>query len=272
MANDEFYFPDFPQSPCPPCNCAMTYTVEPGDTLYSIAQAYGIPVATLMHCNSIANPYNLKPGTRLCIPGSGNWPMPPNPNPMPPCPSPNPNPMPPEGMPPSGMECSGTLHTIAEGDTLYMIAKQYRIPLAVIMRANPNMDPYNLQIGQQLCIPAAGSGQTPSCPGGMLYQTQRGDTLTRIAERFNVTYEALMMSNPNVDFTGSLETLTLCIPGRMGTSSVSAPEEPYRVMEGDTLETVSLKMLVVSDSLLMANPTLTVSDFSVPGTEINMPS
>lgn len=280
--------PQFPQSPNQPtqCTCADVYTVQAGDTLYSIAQAYGIPVASLMQCNRILNPYNLKVGTKLCIPGDG-----------PATPGEGPKPVPTPSVP-TTPACSGTLHTIVAGDTLYMIAKKYRVPLAVIMRANANIDPYNLRIGQQLCIPAGyeveddnsgnggnngsnggnGSGANPvrppaaPCPGGVLYQTQRGDTLTRIMDRFGVSYEQLKNANPNVDFNGSLETLTLCIPGNGdGNCGNLSPDGCYTVCPGDSLDLVCQKLLIISDALLIANPSLCVSDFSVPGTKVYLP-
>ncbi len=315
--------PQFPQSPNQPtqCTCVDVYTVQAGDTLYSIAQAYGIPVASLMQCNRILNPYNLKIGTKLCIPGNGSaapgegprpLPTPVVPPQPPATPGEGPNPLPTPSVP-TAPACNGTLHTIVAGDTLYMIAKKYRVPLAVIMRANANIDPYNLRIGQQLCIPAGyevedgngngggnnnggnnngnggnnngsgnggnnGSGGNPvrppaaPCPGGVLYQTQRGDTLTRIMDRFGVSYDQLKNANPNVDFNGSLETLTLCIPGNGGGSCGNlSPDGCYVVCPGDSLDLVCQKLLIISDALLIANPSLCVSDFSVPGTKVYLP-
>ena len=49
--------------------CIDVYTVAEGDTLYSIAEKYDLPVSLLMKVNGIRDPYNLLVGTRLCIPG-----------------------------------------------------------------------------------------------------------------------------------------------------------------------------------------------------------
>ena len=108
--------------------CIDVYTVNEGDTLYSIAEKYDLPVSLLMKVNCIENPYNLQIGIRLCIPGTeAQLPKPPE-------------------------QCFRT-HTVSPGDTLYLIAKKYGIKLDNLMRANPNMDPYNLLIGTELCIP-----------------------------------------------------------------------------------------------------------------------
>ena len=50
--------------------CIDVYTISEGDTLYSIAEKYELPVSLLMKVNDIDNPYNLQIGTRLCIPGT----------------------------------------------------------------------------------------------------------------------------------------------------------------------------------------------------------
>ena len=106
---------------------------------------------------------------------------------------------------------------------------------------------------------------------GRVYATQRGDTLTRILDRYEITFAALQSSNPAVDFTGPLEGMHLSIP----------PYDPYRtcpmsgayvVKSGDTLDSISRKLLVITDSLMMANPTLTIEDFSIPGTKVCIPS
>lgn len=34
-----------------------------------------------------------------------------------------------------------------------MISRKYRVPLALILRANPYVDVYNMQIGQEICVP-----------------------------------------------------------------------------------------------------------------------
>lgn len=49
--------------------------------------------------------------------------------------------------------CNGMVHVIKEGETLYQLSRMYRIPVALLMRANPYVDVYNLQPGQEICIP-----------------------------------------------------------------------------------------------------------------------
>ena len=112
--------------------CIDVYTVNEGDTLYSIAEKYDLPVSLLMKVNGIDNPYNLQIGTRICIPGTEDQ-----------LPDRHPEPVPQK------------THTVAAGDTLYLIAKKHGIRLDSLMHANPDIDPYNMLIGTILIIPEA---------------------------------------------------------------------------------------------------------------------
>lgn len=52
-----------------------------------------------------------------------------------------------------GKNCRGFLHVVEKGDTLYKISRKYRVPLARILLANPYVDIYNLQVGDEICVP-----------------------------------------------------------------------------------------------------------------------
>lgn len=108
--------------------CIDVYTVSEGDTLYSIAEKYDLPVSLLMKVNGIDDPYNLQIQTKLCIPGT-------------------------EDQLPTEPENHYDIHVVVPGDTLYLIAKKHKIRLDALMRANPHIDPYNMLIGTELMIP-----------------------------------------------------------------------------------------------------------------------
>ncbi|ACL70885.1 DUF3794 and LysM peptidoglycan-binding domain-containing protein [Halothermothrix orenii] len=46
----------------------ITYTVQPGDTLFLISRRYGVSIARLVEINNIADPDNLRVGQQLLIP------------------------------------------------------------------------------------------------------------------------------------------------------------------------------------------------------------
>lgn len=109
--------------------CIDIYTVSEGDTLYSVAEKYDLPVSILMKVNGIDDPHNLQIGTRICIPGT-------------------------EDQLPCNQETAPhKKHTVVAGDTLYLIAKHYSIRLDSLMNANPDIDPYNMLVGTELIIP-----------------------------------------------------------------------------------------------------------------------
>ena len=55
--------------------------------------------------------------------------------------------------------CNGMIHVIKPGDNLYQLSRRYRVPLALILRANPYVDVYNLRPGQEICIPMSRPGR-----------------------------------------------------------------------------------------------------------------
>ena len=64
----------------------------------------------------------------------------------------------------SGGSCRGLIHVIEKGDTLYLLGRRYGVRVSDIMYANPYVDVYNLQIGDELCIPVAPMPQPPERP------------------------------------------------------------------------------------------------------------
>ena len=67
--------------------------------------------------------------------------------------------------------CDGMTHTIKQGDTLYSISRLHKVPLGILLRANPYVDVYNLQIGDTICIPV----KNQPCRPGMNCMPNRPD-------------------------------------------------------------------------------------------------
>ena len=49
--------------------------------------------------------------------------------------------------------CHGFLHVVEEGDTLYFLSRRYAVPLSLILLANPYVNVYNSQVGDEIGIP-----------------------------------------------------------------------------------------------------------------------
>jgi len=96
-------------------------------------------------------------------------------------------------------------YIVQQGDTLYNIARRLEVSLSGILASNPGINPYNLSIGQTLCIPA--------CPSNHIaYIIQPGDTLFKISQLFNVSISAILSSNPSVDPNYLRVGQRICIP------------------------------------------------------------
>ena len=104
-----------------------TYTVQRGDTLYSIARRYGTTVEAIASANGITNPNLIRVGQKLTIPTSGS--------PVPP--------------PPSG----GTTYVVQPGDNLFRIALRYNMSYLYLASYNGISDPSRIYVGQVLRIP-----------------------------------------------------------------------------------------------------------------------
>lgn len=166
---------------CPPNSFA--YVIKAGDTFFSLAQRYNTTVAAIISANPLVDPNRLQIGQTICIPRQPIYP---------PCPE-------------------GNYYTIKTGDTLYSLARFYNVSLDDLIEANPGINPDNLRVGQVICIPLA----TPpiACPPGTaVYTIQAGDTFYRLARRFNVSIDALIRANPNVDPDALLIGQVICVP------------------------------------------------------------
>ena len=177
-----------PTSISAPSSAPGTYTVQWGDTLYSIAAKEGVTVAAITAANPGLNPNLIVPGQVLNIPAPGTQPQP-----APPAPS-----SPSSACPPT--------YTVQRGDWIYAIARRFGVSYSAILAANPGVNANVLYPGQVLNIPCGGSSQTPPggqpAPSGNTYVVRQGDTLFAIAVRYGTTVYALQIANhlPNPNF------------------------------------------------------------------------
>ena len=101
-------------------------------------------------------------------------------------------------------------HRAQRGDTLFGLARRYGLTVAQLTAANPGLNGH-LNAGQTLRLPSKeASGPNPAdvrriafkkpingnSPGPVRYTVKRGDTLHAIAQRFDVSLNALKSWNP----------------------------------------------------------------------------
>ncbi len=165
--------------------CLEYYTIEQGDTLSSIAEKLGTSVDRLLALNNGINAEALQIGQIICVRSSES----------------------------SGGGCpfGSVLYTVSEGDTYESIALRFGTTTEALADANPNANPYNLQIGQRLCI-AQSISPLPTCRYENYYVIRRGDTVGSIAAAFEVSERAVLTANPSLSPNNLRIGQVICIP------------------------------------------------------------
>lgn len=119
----------------------VIYTLQPGDSVYSISQRYGVSSREIILQNQLENPDRLVVGQALVIP------------------------------------IETIRHVVTAGQTLYSLARGYGVPLDQVLAANPGIDPSRLQIGQTVNIPAGAMDKRTIDVNGYAFPNIRDITL-----------------------------------------------------------------------------------------------
>ena len=119
-------------------------------------------------------------------------------------------------------------YTVQRGDSLYSIAGKLGTTVDALKKAN-NLTSNLLSIGQVLKVPTPEDEQT-----GITYTVKSGDTLYSIAREFNTTVDAIKTAN---NLTSNLLSIgeVLSIPSETGL------ETTYAVQRGDSLYSIAKK-------------------------------
>ena len=150
---------------CPP-GFQGRYTVRPGDSMFLIAQRFGVSLNALIAANPhISNPSQIFPGDVLCAGAAAT--------------------MPAACFLPAGFQGR---YTVQPGDTMFTIAQRFGVNVNALIAANPHITNPNLIFPcDVLCVPGAQPCRVPaSCPPRFecRYTVQPGDTMFTIAQRF----------------------------------------------------------------------------------------
>ena len=135
---------------------SLYYTVKAGDSLYAIANKYGMSVEELKELNNLTSNL-LTIGQRLLIKKRED------------------------------LTDSTETYTVVKGDNLYQIALKFDTTVDALKTLN-GLTNNVLSIGQVLKIPSSDSNE-------MIYTVVAGDNLYQIARRFGTTVPAIMNRN-----------------------------------------------------------------------------
>ena len=194
------------------------YTVQKGDTLYSISQKFNIPIDTLKQINNLKDNV-LSIGQKLYLVEATK-------------------------------DSNSKTYIVQRGDTLYAIARKYNIPLERLRIIN-NLTDNTLKIGQILIIEDSTDNADENKEQEevidekyMIYEVKKGDSLWKIANTYNISVPQLIEKNNLID-------LTLKIGQKLLVPKIA--EEVYIVQKGDTLWSVAKKNNLSVDELKKIN-------------------
>ena len=194
------------------------YVVKKGDTLWSIARAYGLTVERLKSLNNLTG-NNLTIGDSLIVKDSnGN--------------SDN-----------SSSADNNKYYIVKKGDSLYSIARSNNMTVDKLKSLN-NLTSNILSIGQKLII---SSGSKVS---NNVYVVKKGDTLWSIANNFNVSVNDLKNANNKSNNSLSIGE-QLIIPGKSTGENVSTTI--YTVKSGDNLYSIARRYNVTVNEIKSLN-------------------
>ena len=118
--------------------------------------------------------------------------------------------------------CDGVTHTIKQGDTLYEISRKYNVALALLLRANPYVDVFNLQVGDTICIPTSQSQMTPYPVSGV---APNGNSMGNM-----VRQGRMMQEEEEISCTGEIRKRKDTAPSANGQVSGTVPVPDNRNM------------------------------------------
>ncbi len=180
----------------------VVHTVAPGESFTSIAGRYKVPESFVDRMNG-GKRLGLRPGDELWVPAGDVSQLR-------------------AGL---GADMERRVHRVKSGESLWSISRRYGMTVSQLTRMNHMSTKTVLQPGQRLQVAGSGgsaaaesSGGTPkvaAANGKVNYRVRRGDTLSGIARRFEVTIHELQAWN-NMGRSTSLragQSLTIHVGG-----------------------------------------------------------
>ncbi len=129
-----------------------TIEVQPGDTIFVLARRHGVSIDAIIELNNLKNGSSLQPGQRITLPAGAR-----HVREAVPARAPAPAPVAPAApQAPAASASAGGWdgqHTIKAGESLYGIARQYKVALAELQRINGITEPTKVRIGTVLKVP-----------------------------------------------------------------------------------------------------------------------
>ena len=234
------------------------YETRAGESIYDIAAKLGVTKDDIIKNNPDAAD-GIDPGMRLYFPVDGKTVAAPQ------------------------ATVAQTIHVVEQGETLYGLAKRYRVTVDELIAANPGSD-NGIKIGQKLVIPtkpaeaavASGASQqvhdafshstvttTATQPQGsepVYYTLAAGEDIYTVAKQYNASIESLIVTNPGITPSGYVPgTQIKVVPNTalpFQYERIARRNYKYEVQRGDTYASIAASNGITEEELKAANPDL----------------
>ena len=156
------------------------------------------------------------------------------------------------------------VHTVKSGETLFSIAKANNTTVAELKKLN-DLSNGKIRLGQELKLSQAEVAPTTIAANKVeatpvSYKVQKGETLSSISKKYNITEEELKASNnlkSNTLRSGqNLQIAQVATPASAVPSNkaeLEAKSVSYKVKKGETLSSISKKYHITEDELKAMN-------------------
>ncbi len=215
---------------------ATYHEVQAGENLWVISRRYGVALKTLLELNGLSEQSILQPGMKILIEGERD------------------------------AQSGSLLYEVKQGDTPWGIAREFQIPVRLLLEANNLTEKSILRVGQKLVIPLSGDGRlkasertsTQGTTQPQVHTVRQGDSLWRISRQYGVDIRSLMKANGLTETSILQVGMRLVIPKETGRTAVASSSSAtswgtYTVKEGDTLWNISRRFGIPLKELLQAN-------------------
>lgn len=130
------------------------------------------------------------------------------------------------------------MHTVRSGDTLYSISMEHQVPLALLLRANPYVDVYNLQVGETICVPVRANDRPVMPPYGRNCSKWEVRDAVPMTETENKSAEEMTQEKDESEMTQEKDESEMMQEKDESEMMQEKDQSVYIVRDGDTLESI----------------------------------
>ena len=203
---------------------AISYEVRAGDSIGTIANKFNVKTTELLIWNKLSKHQYIKPGQKLTIYSK------------------------------QAQETKPTLasmsYTVVSGDSLSVIAERFNVKTSDLKHWNLLSGKSHLSLGQKLTVYTAQQKNITQSAQSQFYTVQFGDSLSIIADKFNIQTVDLKRWNKLDDKQYIIPGQKLTIRNKVGSTSQPPMDHViYTVQNGDSLSVIAAKFSVKTADL-----------------------